>query len=149
MSEGEKNKPAEKKQGAMRQVVTALVAILIFALAAVVIYPKFQPRTQGPVRVDLLNGTGASMLEPTISMRVPADQTVGSLASTISAGGLVTVYEGMGPVEIESISFTAGGDGGAVDYEIDRTLEPGGVMVLRVTADGVTTDASDLTPEAP
>ncbi|MFI4915409.1 MAG: hypothetical protein ACIAS6_02740 [Phycisphaerales bacterium JB060] len=149
MSESEKNKPAEKKPGTMRQVVTALVAVVIFALAAVVIYPKFQPRTQGPVRLDLLNGTGASMLEPAISMRVPDDQAVGRLASTIPVGGLVTVYEGMGPVEVESISFTAGVDGSTVDYNIDRTLEPGGVMVLRVTTDGVTIDASDLAPQTP
>jgi len=139
----------KKKPGAARQIATLLVALALFALTAVVIYPKLQATTQGPVRLDLVNGTGASMLEPAVSMRVPADQTVGRMASTIAAGGLVTVYEGMGPVDIESISFTAGADGGAVDYEIARTLEPGGVMVLRVTADGVTVDASDLAPETP
>ncbi|UYV13565.1 MAG: hypothetical protein NCW75_04600 [Phycisphaera sp.] len=140
---------AKKKPGAVRQAVTLLVAMGILIAAAVVIYPKFQSRTEGPVRLDILNASEASMIDPSVSLRVPADQTVGALRSVISAGFLVTAYEGMGPVEIESVTFTAGEDGQPVTHEIDQTLEPGGVMVLRITADSVEVDASELAPETP
>lgn len=139
----------KKKPGAVRQALTLLVALGILIAAAVVIYPKFQPRTEGPVRLDILNATGASMVDPTLSLRVPADQTVGELRSVISTGHMLTVYEGMGPVEIESVAFTAGEDGQAVTHRIDQTLEPGGVVLLRVKADSVEVDASELVPETP
>lgn len=149
MTEQAKSEQAKKKPGVMRQVVTLAVALGLFALAAVVILPKLQARTEGPVRLDILNGTGASMVDPSIALRVPADQSVGALRSVISAGQLVTAYEGMGPVEVESVSFTAGEDGQPVRHEIGRTLEPGGIMVLRIQPEGVEVDASDLDPEAP
>lgn len=133
----------------LRQAITLLVALAIFALAAVVIYPKFQARTVGPVRLDLVNGTGASMLEPEMTLEVPADQTVGRMASTIAAGRLVTIYEGMGPVQVGSISFTTGEDGSKVTRAIDRTIEPGGIMVVRVSAEGVVIEASELAAETP
>lgn len=139
--------PGKKKNGLVRQVATLLVALGLFALAAVVIVPKLQSQTLGPVRLDVLNATGASMLEPSISLRVPPDQSLGALRSVISAGQLVTVYEALGPVYVDSISFTTGEDGRTVTYNIGRVLRPGGIMVLRVKSDGVEVDASDLSLE--
>ncbi len=144
-----KQSEAKKKPGALRQVVTLIVALGILAVAAVVIYPKLQSRTEGPVRLDIANGSGASMIDPVLSIRVPADQTVGALRSVISAGFVVTAYEGMGPVEVESISYTAGEDGEPVTVDIDRTLEPGGIMVLRVKSKMVEVDVTEMVPETP
>jgi hypothetical protein len=144
MTDGTKKKP-----GAMRQIATLLVALGLFALAAVVILPKLQPTTQGPVRLDILNGTGASMVDPTLSLRVPAGQSLGALPSVIEAGRLYTAYEGLGPVEVESIGYVYGGDSLFQEHEIERTLEPGGIMVLRIKPEGVEVDASDLAPQTP
>jgi hypothetical protein len=140
---------AKKKPGALRQVVTLIVALGILAVAAMVIYPKFQPRTEGPVRLDIANGSGASMIDTVLSIRVPEGQTAGGLRSVIAAGNVVTAYEGMGPVEVESISFTAGEDGQPVTQQIDRTIEPGGVMVLRIRSGQVEVDLTEMVPETP
>lgn len=140
---------SKKNSGAVRQALTLVVALGILIAAAVVIYPKLQSRVEGPVRLDVLNATGASMVDPEILLRVPADQTVGEMRSVISTGHMLTVYEGMGPVEIESVTFTAGEDGRAVTHRVGQTLEPGGVVLLRITADSVEVDASELVPETP
>lgn len=140
---------AKKKPGALRQAVTLLVALGILAAAAVVIYPKFQPRTEGPVRLDVLNATGASLVDPIFSLRVPAGQTVGETNSVIESGRLVTLYEGMGPVEIESVSYAYGGDSLLQTHRLDYTIEPGVVAVLRIKADRVEIDASEVVSETP
>ncbi|MEQ8316485.1 MAG: hypothetical protein RIE77_11470 [Phycisphaerales bacterium] len=139
----------KKKPNAIRQAVTLLLALAIFALAAVVIYPKLQQRTQGPVRLDVVNGTGGSMIDTVVSLRVPANQNVGGIESLLPSGAVITVYDGLGPAQVESISFTAGVDGEAVTHAVDRALDPGGVMVLRITADGITVDVTDAPAETP
>jgi|GEM_PF-4276424 len=146
MSEPDQHQ-TKKKPGVLRQAVTLLVALGILAVAAVVIYPKFLPRTEGPVRLDVLNSSGASVLDPELSLLVPEGQIVGQMRSVISSGFLLTAYEGMGPVEIQSISFTAGEDGRAVTHQIDHTIDPGGVVVLTITADGVEVDQKEVVPE--
>lgn len=148
MSETDQTEP-KMKPGALRQAITLLVALGILAAAAVVIYPKLQSRTEGPVRLDIMNASGASIIDPTLSLRVPAGQTVGELRSVISTGFLVTAYEGMGPIEIESLAFTAGEGGEAVEHQIGQTIEPGGVVVLRIVDDRVEVDAKELVPETP
>lgn len=148
MSETDQKEP-KKKPGALRQAITLLVALGILAAAAVVIYPKLQSRTEGPVRLDIMNASGASIIDPTLSLRVPAGQTVGELRSVISTGFLVTAYEGMGPIEIESLAFIAGEGGEAVEHQIDQTIEPGGVVVLRIVDGRVEVDAKELVPETP
>lgn len=148
MSETDQKEP-KQKPGALRQAITLLVALGILAAAAVVIYPKLQSRTEGPVRLDIMNASGASINDPQISLRVPADQTVEDMKSVIETGRLVTIYEGMGPVEIESIGYTYGGDSLFQTHQLDHTIEPGGVVVLRITEDGVEVDAKELVPETP
>ena len=139
----------KKKPRGARQAVTLLVALGIFALAAVVIYPKLQERTQGPVRLDVLNATGASLIDSQISLRVPAGENPGQMASVIEAGRLLTVYEGMGPIDVVSFTYVFGGDSLIQTHELDYTIEPGGVVVLRITPDSVEVDASEIVAETP
>lgn len=139
----------KKKPNAIRQAVTLLLALAIFALAAVVIYPKLQQRTQGPVRLDVVNGTGASLVDLQVALRVPAGESVGEINSVIESGRLQTIYEGLGPVGIDSVEYVFGADSVLQTHELDYTIEPGGVVVLRITADGVEIDAAEIVDESP
>ncbi len=139
----------KKKPSGARQVLTLLVALGIFALAAVVIYPKLQERTQGPVRLDVLNAAGVPLSGSQISLRVPAGENPGQISDVIEAGRLLTIYEGMGPIDVESITYVFGGDSLIQTHDLDYTIEPGGVVVLRVTPDGVEVDASEIVAESP
>lgn len=139
MSDGAGAGTNTTKPGALRQAVTLLVALGIAAVAAIIIVPKLQSSTSGPVRIDISNGTQGSMLELQLDLRVPGGENA-SLPSAIPAGGVITVYEGMGPVEVETLGYVSGADGNPVTRQIDATVEPGGVMVLRVRAEGVSVD---------
>lgn len=128
-----------KKPGPLRQALTLLVAIGIAAAAAIIIVPKLQSTTSGPVRIDISNGTPGSMLELQLDLRVPVGESA-NLPSAIAAGGVITVYEGLGPVDVQTLGYVSGADGNPVTRRIDATVEPGGVMVLRVRAEGVAVD---------
>ncbi|MFI4883095.1 MAG: hypothetical protein ACIAQU_10980 [Phycisphaerales bacterium JB064] len=149
MSKNSPNQTSSKKPGALRQVATLVVALAIAGVAAMVILPKLQGSTSGPVRLDIINGTQGSMLELELNLRVPASESVGTLPTSIAMGGLVTAYEGLGPVRVESIGYVSGADGNPVTHRVDATIEPGGTMVLRVRADGVAVDATEAPPEMP
>lgn len=140
---------SKKRPNVVRQAVTLLLALAIFALAAVVIYPKLQQRTQGPVRLDVVNGTGASLVDLQVSLSVPAGESVGETNSVIESGRLQTIYEGLGPVEIVSVGYVYGADSLFQTHELGYEIEPGGVVVLRITADGVEIDAAEIVDESP
>ncbi|MCW5756634.1 MAG: hypothetical protein KIT54_05290 [Phycisphaeraceae bacterium] len=125
----------------MRQAATFAVALVLFAAAAVVFFQKFSPATHGPVRLDIANGTPGSLLELELNLVVPKGEAVGTLPSSVAIGGVVTAYEGLGPVTIVSVSYVGGADGSAFTHRIDRVLEPGGIMTLRISPDGVVVDA--------
>ena len=146
MTDSTQPKTRSTKPGPLRQALTLLVALGIAAAAAFVIVPKLRSSTSGPVRVDISNGTLGSMLELELILRLPQGENA-NLPSAIPAGGVVTVYEGIGPVGVESIGYVSGADGKPVTQQLGATVEPGGVMVLRVRADGVIVDTtSAITP---
>lgn len=134
--------PTVRKPGAMRQVATLFVAVVLLAIAAAVILQKFSPATHGPVRLDIANGTAGSLLELELNLIVPRGEVAGSLPSSIAIGGVVTAYEGLGPVEVVSIGYVSGTDGNQVTHRVSRVLEPGQIMTLRVSSQGVVVDGS-------
>ncbi len=132
-------------RGAMlRQVLTLIVALGLLAATAVIVWPKLQEAPAGLVRVDLVNATDASILEFVMDVHLPAGVETGPLPGTIALGESVTLYEGSGPMRIDSISFVTGIDGSAVDRQVRQTGDPGGVMVLTVNASGVTAEFSQF-----
>ncbi|MEQ8844770.1 MAG: hypothetical protein RIB58_07930 [Phycisphaerales bacterium] len=139
----------KKKASPARQAVTLVVALGIFAAAAFVILPKFQSTTSGPVRLDLVNATEGSILEVELLVRLPRGEADPNVPGTMARGSLATVYEGLGPVEVESIRYVRGSDGQAVDQPIDRTIEPGATMVVSVVDGAVIVQSSEAPEPSP
>ena len=84
------------------------------------------------------------MLEFVMNLHMPEDAMVGPIPATINAGETVTVYEGVGPIRFDSLSFVASVDGAAIEWNVGQSLDPGGLLVLTVTAEGVGVDLSTL-----
>ena len=148
MSEQPQHETRSSKPGAFRQVILLLVALAIAGAAAYVIVPKLQQYRTGAVRLQITNTTSSSMLELQISLGLPPGEDA-SLPSAIAAGQTVTVFDGIGPIEVGVMSYVSAADGNPATHPIDRTLQPNEVMVLRIGEDGVTVDVSPLSDAQP
>lgn len=126
-----------------------LLAVGLLAAAAYVAWPKLRPPEHGPVRLTIENNIQASMLELAIDLRTPPEAVAGPIPGTIAADGAVTVYEGPGPIMVESIAYTSGADGALVTRVIAQRLEPDHDMVLRVTVEGVEALIGELDAQSP
>jgi len=89
------------------------------------------------------------MLELTIDLRMPENALAGSIPGTIAAGDVATVYEGMGPITVESIGYVAGADGSMRTQTINLPLDPGKAVTLGVASDGVEVRVSEIASASP
>ncbi|MEO1007299.1 MAG: hypothetical protein AAFX79_01900 [Planctomycetota bacterium] len=134
--------------GVLRVVLGVIAALAIAGVATAIFYTKLTPTAPGPARVVLVNATGASLIDPGMTLRVPDGGTVAVAPPLLDDGDTWRVYDGPGPIEIEMVQFVDAASGAPVQLDSPLDGPATGVLTLTVGAGGaLSVERGPLPPE--